>query len=76
MKKQGYKIISDFDVLKPNQQIVLEDENGKTFKFVIINIRDNNDVDIVPMLPLLGIGGFIYTTLIIKNNNKYLKNLF
>ena len=76
ISNKTFKIISDFDVLKPNQQIVLEDENGKTFKFVIINIRDNNDVDIVPMLPLLGIGGFIYTTLIIKNNNKYLKNLF
>lgn len=76
ISNKTFKIISDFDVLKPNQQIVLEDETVKTFKFVIINIRDNNDVDIVPILPLLGIGGFIYTTLIIKNNNKYLKNLF
>ena len=34
ISNKTFKIISDFDVLKPNQQIVLEDENGKTFKFL------------------------------------------
>lgn len=76
ISNKTFKIISKIDDLKVDQEIVLEDDNGKTFKFVIINIRNNVDVVIAPILPLLGVGCLIFTTLIINNNYKYLKNTF
>lgn len=76
INNKTFKILSDFDGLKTNQQILLEDENGKTFKFVIINIRNNNDVVIAPILPLLGVGALIFTILIQNEEEKYLKNTF
>ena len=58
-----------------NNIITLQRENGLCFDFKIIDIYENN-VTIAPILPLLGEGGFIYTTKYIDKDEIYLINQF
>lgn len=54
-----------------NKSITLKDEEGKNFKFIIKYI--NNDyINIVPILPLIGEGGSIFRLLKKENQKLYL----
>ena len=56
-----------------NKEITLKKEDGKTFKFKVVRIHEDN-VTIVPLLPELGEGGFIFTSLENKDKKTYLVN--
>ena len=71
-----FKVISDDEKLLVNQEIILEDESKNKFNFIVTNIHNNSEIVIAPILPLIGVGGLIFTTLIVKNNQMYLKNNF
>lgn len=57
-----------------NKEIMLEKESGERFKFVIVNIYEDNDITIAPILPLLGQGGLIFVSLVKENDEFYLEN--
>lgn len=70
-----FKVISEEKTFKINQEIILQKENGMTFKFKITNIYEKEDITIVPLLPLIGEGGKIFTCLNEKDDGLYLKNV-
>lgn len=69
-----FKVINN-SIISENNIITLQRENGLFFDFKIIDIYENN-VTIAPILPLLGEGGFIYTTKYIDKDEIYLINQF
>ena len=69
-----FKILGNDIDLSVGKEILLQDKNGLEFKFVIVHIYEKNDFTIAPILPLLGEGGVIFTTLITENNELYLEN--
>ena len=49
-------------------------KGGLTFKFQVTVIYKENTVIICPILPIIGIGGGIFTTLSVVDGQIYLKN--
>ena len=69
-----FKIVTQANDLKIDQEITLQKKNGLTFNFKIVEIYNKTEITIVPTLPLLGKGGRIFTELLIENDNLYLIN--
>lgn len=69
-----FKVIGHYSKLQENQEIVLENKGGLTFKFQVTVIYKENTVIICPILPIIGIGGGIFTTLSVIDGQIYLKN--
>lgn len=71
-----FKVLGSDKQFKVDQEIMLEKEDGLTFKFKVVRTYDNDEVVIAPILPLLGEGGFILTEVIVENECVYLQNRF
>lgn len=56
-----------------NKEITLLDAEGRTLK-VIVDYIYEDDVNVKPVLPLIGEGGKIFTEIIKERNKTYLKN--
>ena len=69
-----FKVLETFDNIKLDNEITLEKEDSSQLKFKIVDIYEN-EIIIVPVLPLLGFGGRVFTELSIENGNAYLKNI-
>lgn len=54
-----------------NKEITLKNENNKLFGFRVVRIYEN-DVTIVPILPVLGDGGLLFTQFEREENKNYL----
>lgn len=74
ISNQIFKVIGNPDALKENLEIVLENQMGQTFNFLVMSIHKEVIIAIAPLLPELGIGGTIFTTLMFDNGQMYLKN--
>ena len=58
-----------------NKEITLEKETKERFKFIITYVhKDNENVTIVPILPIIGLGGNIYVQLVRKDSKLYMVN--
>lgn len=68
-----FKVLDDNVNLSLNSEITLGKSNGLTFKFVISNVYED-EITIKPILPLLGLGGCIFTKLVNKDDGVYLVN--
>lgn len=73
-----FKVVTKVDDINNfiNKEIVLEKETKERFTFIVRSIYNNDDIVIVPILPLLGIGAELFTSLIVENDILYLENKF
>lgn len=56
-----------------NKRITLINENNESLEFIILDVYED-EVTIAPILPLIGVGGKMFTTLYIENDKCYLKH--
>ena len=70
-----FEVIEEIDDINDflNKEITLKDEKGRTLK-VIVDYIYEDDVNLVPILPLIEKGGKIFTGITKEGNKTYLKN--
>ena len=71
-----FEVVENIDDINHylDKEITLKRDNGQTFKFVVKRVSEDKDVTIVPILPILGEGGRIFTSFEKKNGKTYLTN--
>jgi len=71
IKFQDFTFVDDMQNINDyiNKEVVLMNERGEKFKFIIDYIYKNKYVRLVPVLPLLGRGGTIFREVVKTENN-------
>jgi hypothetical protein len=70
-----FRIVDNVKLVK-DLEFVLENKDGLKFKFKVINIYKDLDIVIAPILPLLGVGGYMFVKLVKIDDKLYLQNKF
>ena len=77
MDNEIFEVLDIKDTLKDyvNKEITLKNKENKTYIFKVIKVKQD-DVIIVPLLPIINEGAYLYMTQFNKDNKVYLKNKF
>ena len=73
-----YSVVTEIDNINDcvGKTLMLKNDKGLTLQFIIKNVYKEKAVTIVPILPIIGEGGLMFTTIVYDDKNIYLESSF